>query len=336
MLSNIKHLNCVLKHTSIFPLFPELYFKTQLMYRPTAKGYFSGCGGMELGLMQAGIQLIQSLDLDKEATDCMKMNNHYFSHTILNIDIKENPVLEQPKTDIIVGTYPCTKYSPIADIHGTRTGDDLFLHFFRHIAIEKPEMYIVENVPGMKKFKVVMEAMTKLPDYYVNIFCPVDAANWLPQRRKRLILIGTKNPFIINAPTQIKNRPTLKSILEPDPDFEMPDYVIKRIRGNYRDLPSIVDPDLSSAIAPTCVAHYSKGLSTRLVLDKNTRFGIRPFTIREYARLQGFPDDFFFENKRSSYKLIGNAVPVQMGKWVGEVAIKYFNKKSLTPPLLVP
>ena len=117
------------------------------MYKPTAKGYFSGCGGMEIGIMQAGVNVIQSLDLDKDATDCMKINNHYFSHSILTVDIKDKTVLDQPRTDIIVGTYPCTKYSTIADIHGTRTGDDLFLHFFRHIAIEQPEMYIVENVP---------------------------------------------------------------------------------------------------------------------------------------------------------------------------------------------
>ena len=196
------------------------------MYRPTAKGYFSGCGGMDLGLILAGVNLIQSLDLDKEATDCMRSNGHYFSHSILTADIKDKTVLEQPKTDIIIGTYPCTKYSPIADIHGTRTGDDLFLHFFRHIAIEKPEMYIVENVPGMKKFKVVMEAMTKLPDYYVNVFCPVDASNWLPQKRKRLILIGTRKQFSISSPSQINNRARLKDILEKNPDVEMPEYVI--------------------------------------------------------------------------------------------------------------
>src|SRR5689334_7733128 len=188
------------------------------MYTPTAKGYFSGCGGMEVGVMFAGVKVIQSLDLDPEATHCMKMNSHYFSHTVLTADIKDKTVLEQPQTDIIIGTYPCTKYSPIADIHGTRTGDDLFLHFFRHIAIEKPEMYIVENVPGMKKFKVVMEAMTKLPDYYVNVFCPVDASNWLPQKRKRLILIGTRKRFSISSPSQITNRPRLKDILEDSPE----------------------------------------------------------------------------------------------------------------------
>ncbi len=275
--------------------------------------------------MQAGITVIQSLDLDPEATQCLITNSHYFSHSILTADIKDKLVLTQPKTDIIVGTYPCAKYSAIADIHGTRTGDDLFLHFFRHIAIEKPEMYIVENVPGMKKFQVVMEAMTKLPDYYVNVFCPVDASNWLPQKRKRLILIGTRRNTFITAPTQIKNRPRLKDILEVDPQVDMPDYVISRINGKYRDKPIIVDPEQVSAMAPTCVAHYSKDLGTRIVIDKKSKYGMRPFSIREYARLQGFPDDFHFDNKRNSYKLIGNAVPVSMGNWIGEVAMKYFN-----------
>jgi DNA (cytosine-5)-methyltransferase 1 len=105
----------------------------------------------------------------------------------------------------------------------------------------------------------------------------------------------------------------------------MPDYIIKRMKGKYRDLPIIVDAEQPNAVAPTCVAHYAKDLSTRLIKDKNVKHGVRPFSIREYARLQGFPDDFYFENKRSAYKLIGNAVPVHMGKWVGGVAIQYFN-----------
>lgn len=294
------------------------------MYTPTAKGYFSGCGGMELGMMLAGVNVIQSLDLDKEATDCMKANSNYFAHQILTEDIKTKTVLDQTDSDIIIGTYPCTKYSPIADIHGTRTGDDLFLHFFRHIAIAKPEMYVVENVPGMKKFEVVMEAMTKLPDYYVNVFCPVDAAYWLPQRRKRLILIGTRKPFHIAAPKPSAKRVRLRDILEKEPQVEMPEYVLRRIKGKYRDLPIVIDPDDTDALAPTCVAHYAKDLSTRLVKDPNAEHGVRPFSIREYARLQGFPDDFHFPNRRSSYRLIGNAVPVHMGEWVGREVMRYF------------
>lgn len=294
------------------------------IYRPTCKGYFSGCGGAELGMMQAGVNIIQSLDLDIDAIDCMNKNKHYFNHTIKHEDIKQVTVLSQDKSDVILGTYPCTKYSPIADIHGTRTGDDLFLHFFRHIAIEKPEMYVVENVPGMKKFKVVMEAMTKLPDYYVQVFCPVDAENWLPQRRKRLILFGTRKPFIIQPPMYVRKK-RLKDIVELDANVNIPDYVINRINGKYRDKPIIVDPDLPGVVAPTCVAHYSKDLGTRLIVDKKCQHGVRPFSVREYARLQGFPDDFKFENKNSSYKLIGNAVPVDMGRWMGEQAMRYFN-----------
>lgn len=292
---------------------------------PTAKGYFSGCGGAEIGMMQAGINIIQSLEIDQQAVDCMNANPHYFGHSVLKQDIEQITVLEQPKTEIIIGTYPCTKYSAIADIHGTRTGDNLFLHFFRHIAIERPDMYIVENVPGMKKFKVVMEAMTKLPDYYVNVFCPVDAANWLPQRRKRLILIGTKKPFFIQPPNALNSRLRLKDILESNPEVDMPDYVISRIKGKYRDKPIIVDSSLPGAIAPTCVAHYSKDLGTRLVKDTQSIHGLRPFSVREYARLQGFPDDFKFKNERNSYKLIGNAVAIPMGRWIGEQAMKYFN-----------
>lgn len=297
------------------------------MYKPTCKGYFSGAGGAEIGMMQAGVNVIQSLDIDKRSTDCMMANSHYFGHTVLNKDIKDITVLSQDKSDIVLGTYPCTKYSAIADIHGTRTGDDLFLHFFRHIAIERPEMYIVENVPGMKKFQVVMEAMTKLPDYYVQVFCPVDAENWLPQRRKRLILFGTRKPFTIQPPVYVRKK-RLKDIIESNPDVPMPDYVISRINGKYRDKPIIVDPETPKAVAPTCMAHYSKDLGTRLVVDKKCQHGVRPFSVREYARLQGFPDDFYFENELSSYRLIGNAVPVDMGRWMGEQAMRYFNKNK--------
>lgn len=275
---------------------------------------------MEIGMMTAGVKFIQSLDLDRKATDCMKDNPHYFSHPVLNADIKDKLVKNQEKSDVIVGTYPCTKYSAIADIHGTRTGDDLFLHFFRHIAIERPEVYVVENVPGMKKFPVVMEAMTQLPDYFVNVFCPIKTEFWLPQRRNRLILIGTRKPFFISQPIAAV-RISLQQIIEKDAEVDMPDYVHSRINGKYRDKPIIVDP-LKDVLAPTCVAHYSKDLGTRLLKDGKR---LRPFSVREYARLQGFPDDFHFKNERASYKLIGNAVPVPMGHWVGQQVMKYFN-----------
>lgn len=295
------------------------------MYNPTAKSYFSGAGLMDLGLQQAGVQVIQSVDLDKRAVKAMQMNGHLFSHRILWDDVKEMAVLDQPESDILVFTYPCKKYSMIGEIHGIRTGDELYTHALRHMALSQPEMYILENVPGMKQFKVVMEAMTKLPGYYITMFCPLDAKLWLPQERKRLIIFGTKKPFSISEPFPAKLRPTIKSILENNVQIEVNDSVIARINGEYRDKPIIVDPENKDSIAPTCVAHYSKDMGTRLVKDAAYKHGLRPFTVREYARLQGVPDEYIFPNKNYAYELIGNGVAVPKARWIGEQAIRYFN-----------
>lgn len=286
------------------------------MIHPKAKSYFSGAGGMDLGLTESGVDIIQSYEIDHICCGTLRNN---FKHEVVESDITHVTVKDQPDADIYIGTFPCTKYSAIADIHGTRTGDDLFLHFFRHVAISRPEMYIVENVPGMRKFRVVMESLTRLPDYYVRIECPVNANIWLPQERKRLILIGTRKPFNDLSYPQSKAM-RIKDILEDDPKIDIPDYVYRRLQGEYRDRPIITKPD---GVAPTAIAHYAKDISTRL-LDDGKR--IRPYTPREYARLQGFPDLFrFIGSGNDIYRQVGNAVAVPMGKWIGEQAIKYFN-----------
>lgn len=296
------------------------------MYKPTAKSYFSGGGLGCLGLIQAGIEVIQSVDLDKRAVMCMRMNSHLFTHRIIWEDIKEMTVLDQPKSDIHFFTYPCKKYSLIGEIHGVRTGDELYTHALRHVALEQPESFVAENVPGMKHFRVVMEAMTKLPGYYVTVFCPVDSANWLPQRRERLFIIATKMPFNISAPAKAKRIPTIKSILESDVQIRVNNSVVSRINGEYRDKPIVVDPDDKGAIAPTCVAHYAKDMGTRLVKDAAYMHGVRPFTPREYARLQGVPDDYILPEQNFAYEMIGNGVSVPASRWVGKILMGYFNK----------
>ena len=274
---------------------------------------------MDLGMIQAGVDIVESFEIDSKAVKTLEMN---FDHKISQCDIAKITVLDQQDADVYIGTFPCTKYSNIADISGTRTGDDLFLHFFRHIALAKPEAYVIENVPGMRKFQVVMECMTKLPDYYVRVECPVNANWWLPQERKRLIVIGTRKPFNnLDYPAVEGNTPiTVGDILEIDPEVYVPDYVYKRLNGKYRDKPIITKKD---GIAPTCVAHYSKDRSTRLVDDGKR---IRPYSAREWARLQGFPDWFkFYGNDNDSYRQVGNAVPVDMARWIGKQLVRYFS-----------
>ncbi|HSE22039.1 MAG TPA: DNA cytosine methyltransferase [Pyrinomonadaceae bacterium] len=282
--------------------------------------YFSGAGLMDIGLKAGGLTLQQSFEIETVCCETMRRN---FSHEVVQCDITKKLVLADKDCHVMVATYPCTKYSPIGDIHGVRTGDDLFLHFFRHVAIRRPELYVVENVPGMKKFPVVMEAMTKLPDYYVHVACPVKTSTWLPQKRDRLIIVGSRRSFSWREPAAQK-AVTLAEILEPKPTPHIPDYVNRRLEGKYRDKPIISDPKRGD-IAPTCVAHYAKDLSTRLVADKRFPRGVRPYTVREYARLQGVPDTFTFAGgANDAYRMIGNGVSVPIGEWIGSEIKRYF------------
>jgi len=282
--------------------------------------YFSGAGLMDIGLQSGGLTLQQSFEIDLLCCETMRQN---FSHEVVQCDITRKLVESEKQCHVMVATYPCTKYSPIGDIHGVRTGDDLFLHFFRHVAIRRPELYVVENVPGMKKFPVVMEAMTKLPDYYVHVACPVKSSIWLPQKRDRLIIIGSRRAFLWREPTA-KRAVRLAEILEPEPQPHIPDYVSRRLAGAYRDRPIVSDAERGD-IAPTCVAHYAKDVSTRLVADKRFPQGARPYTVREYARLQGIPDSFsFFGSDNDAYRMIGNGVSVPVGEWIGSEIVRYF------------
>ena len=286
-----------------------------------ANTHFSGGGFFDLGFRMADIDILQSFEIDKVACQTLRMN---YGHEINECDITQKTVLDDKDANVMIGTYPCTKYSNIADIHGTRTGDDLFLHFFRHIALKLPDAFVIENVPGMRKFPVVMEAMTKIPGYYTKVFCPVNSNIWLPQERKRLIILGTRKYFNWNAPTAVSKPVKLKDIIDPNAEIEITKSMISRMNGVYRDQPIISDP-AKDDIAPTCVAHYAKDRSTRLIVDKRSPLGVRPYTPREYARLQGVPDFYRIAGtKNQQYTQIGNGVPVPVGYWVGKELKRYF------------
>lgn len=292
--------------------------------KPRINSYFSGAGLFDIGLSD-DCEIMQSFEIDKK---CCEVQRENLGHEVVQVDISKKLAFEQSDANVNVFTYPCTKYSTIADIHGTRTGDDLFLHAFRHVVLRRPDVFVVENVPGIRKFPVVMEALQKLPDYYTQVFCPVKAETWLPQRRDRLIVIASRRKFNWRPPSSRK-RVTLKQIVEkPDTDMVIPKCVINRMNGKYRDKPIISDPSKGD-IAPTCVAHYAKDMGTRVVADRRFPLGVRPYTVREYARLQGVPDWFKFSvGKCAAYRMIGNGVPVPIGQWVGRELKRYFKSNS--------
>jgi DNA (cytosine-5)-methyltransferase 1 len=287
----------------------------------TVNSYFCGAGLFDSGLVEAGITINQAFELDKFACQTYRAN---LGDHVKECDLTTELVLEQESCHGMIFTYPCTRYSTIGDIHGVRTGDDLFLHALRHLALARPEFYAVENVPGMRAFPVVMEAMSKMPDYFIQTFCPIESSIWLPQQRSRLLIVGTKRPFSIRPP--YCHKPTsLRDILETDPEITLPKAIYNRMNGMYRDLPIISDPS-QGHIAPTCLAHYSRDKSTRLVVDKRFPMDVRPYSVREWARLQGLDDSFTFPVSNSNaYKQIGNGVPKPIGQWLGSEMKRYMS-----------
>lgn len=293
---------------------------------PTIKGFFCGAGLMLRGLQDAGCEIVESNEIDPIACATLRRN---FGHAVNEGDIRRKLVHDgSADADVYVFTYPCDRYSDIAALHGCLTGDELYLHALRHNAIRPPEAFVVENVPGMRKFPVVMETLTKLPGYHVTVFDGVQADFWVPQRRERVIIFASRRAFSWAAPRRASRRPSLANVLERDPQVSIPPYVYKRLRGGYRDLPIISDPSRGD-IAPTCVAHYGKDRSTRLVADRRFPKGVRPYTPREYARLQGVPDDFeFCGTAAEQFTQIGNGVEVNMARWVGRNLKRYFEKAA--------
>lgn len=298
---------------------------------------FSGAiDGMSLGFQMCSKQyeVIISNELEATAVKTAKLN---YNHTIIQQDIRNVSVESFRECDVILGTFPCQEYSKAAHIHKHgRTNNwkqayhwasirDLFLHFFRFIALVQPEVYIWENSPEIRKFPIVMETFKKLPPYqYYELELDTFDFN-LPQKRKRLFVIGFKNSFSMPDPTQFQlfNRQlTIKDIKETNPDFSIPNYVKFRIDGKYRDLPSVKGDD---DIGNTCVAHYARDKGTTLIYDSRGYKGLRPFSVREYARLMGIPDSFLFANKQTTnYKHIGNSVSPIVARGLAKAIECYF------------
>ncbi|MFW5438894.1 DNA cytosine methyltransferase [Paenibacillus apiarius] len=302
---------------------------------------FSGAiDGMALGLQRASrqFQVRISNEIDPQAIKTARANHN---HEIIEDDIRNisfEKYLEF-RDGIICGTFPCQEYSIASHIHKAGRDSnwkqayhyasirDLFLHFFRFIALVQPEVYMWENSPEVRNYPIVMESFRKLPPYHYYEYVLDTKDFGLPQRRKRLFVIGFKRSFTPKTPdfNPFGRQLTIKDIREENPFITIPDYVKKRIDGGYRDLPSVKrDDDISN----TCVAHYARDRGTTMIYarpgEENYK-GLRPFTNREYARLMGISDDFIFPNAvTTNFKHIGNSVSPVVVEALGRIIEPYF------------
>ena len=310
---------------------------------------FAGCGGLSQGLKEAGFKEIFSIEIDKDACNTLRKNfpsTYVFEGQIEKVTEAEiDKVVNGRTVHLVAGGPPCQGFS----VAGLRNPHDprnqLFKEFVRVVKHLKPVFVVLENVPGILTmqcgavYKEIIRQFEEL-GYKMNVRILEAATYGAPQLRTRAVFIGNRvglpNPY----PKGIFSRETYKSIKSAIDDLKdvprdpkinhewtwhKPDFEERIAKVKYGDslYPTFRDaykrqwPDV-----PSMTAKENHG-GTHIHYEKN-----RVLSARELARLQTFPDSFFFTGTmKRAYWQVGNAVPCIMAKHIG-LAVKEGLKKS--------
>lgn len=325
---------------------------------------FAGGGGLSLALEQAGFNNVGLVEIDKHACDTLKYNRknwNVINEDITKITSSPNGIYDYiPKNtniDLLSGGYPCQTFSYAGKKMGLDdTRGTLFYHYAKIMKQVKPKMFLVENVKGLtthdhgKTLKTMINVFENLG--YITTYKVLNAWDYgVAEKRQRMILIGIRKDLDISYryPMPHNYKPVLKDILKNVPYSKGQKYseskkiVLSKVPagGYWRDLPDNIakkymgksyysgggrtgmarrlswnEPSLTLTTSP------SQKQTERCHPDET-----RPFTIREYARIQSFPDDWHFcGGIGSSYMQIGNAVAVNFGKEIALSIIDSLNK----------
>jgi len=324
---------------------------------------FAGAGGLAVGLEQAGLKCVALNEIDKWACQTLRKNRPNWK--VLEGDIKNFDFSAyKNNVDVVTEGFPCQAFSyagkklGLADARGT-----LFYEFARVVQEVNPPICIGENVRGLLSHDngKTLQGMMSILDEIGYKVVPVQvlkAINFrVPQKRERLILVGIRKDISIayEYPTPHKkvyylrdalkkgdlydtNVPKSKGASYPQSKKAVLDLVPQK--GYWRDLPIEIQKQFMGG--SFYLGGGKTGIARRIGWDepcltltcspaqKQTERchpdETRPFTVREYARIQTFPDDWIFEGSLAQqYKQIGNAVPVNLGKEVGYSIVKFLN-----------
>jgi DNA (cytosine-5)-methyltransferase 1 len=316
---------------------------------------FAGCGGLALGLENAGITAEMLVEIDPKASDTLKLNRPQWN--VVADDIK-NVDFSTIKADIVTGGFPCQAFSYAGKRLGFEdTRGTLFFEFARAVKEIQPKVIIGENVKGLEKHdggRTLTTMMEVLDELGYKAHYKVLRAQYLdvPQKRERLVIIGVRKDLNskILFPKEKNYTVSIGEALKGVPKSEGQLYTEKKKKimdlvpqgGYWRDLPDDLQREYMGA--SYFLGGGKTGMARRLSADepsltltcnpaqKQTErchpFETRPLQVREYARIQSFPDDWTFcGSTASQYKQIGNAVPVNMGFHIGRAIIAMLSKK---------
>jgi DNA (cytosine-5)-methyltransferase 1 len=306
---------------------------------------FAGIGGFRIGFDRAGgFKTIYSNDFDKW---CKVTFDGYFGEGSMDLrDIQKVDASEIPDCDILTAGFPCQPFSKIGKLHGfSDARGTLFWDVLRILKAKQPKAFVLENVANLVKhdrgytFERIRDGLENDLGYHVFYQVLNTKDYGLPQDRKRIYMVGFKDETDFKFPDPVELKTKVGDILEKD---EVHDFYymsqtymdgLEKHRVRHEDKGHgfgyrVLDP---TGISTTCVVG-NMGRERNLIQDKvrpagsvnrtgsllNDR-GIRKLTVREYARLQGFPDDYQFPDKVTvAYKQIGNAVSVPVAEAVAK------------------
>lgn len=326
---------------------------------------FSGAGGLALGLHASGLNPIALIDFDSDANNTVK--NNFPEWNVIEEDI--NLIAEKgihkfvslnEEVDLITGGFPCQSFSyagkrlGLKDVRGT-----VFFSLAKIIQEVQPKMFLLENVRGLinhdkgRTFDTVINVLKDL-DYKIR-YKVINAWDYnVPQKRERVFIVGIKSkyPNTFVWPKKYTYKPVLKDVLLDVPESEGIEYSKKK-----KDVMDLVPPggcwvNLPEEIAKEYMgkSYYSgggrRGMARRLSYDepsltlttspaqKQTErchpSETRPFTVREYARIQTFPDEYKFKGSvYAQYRQIGNAVPINLAYEIGKSIVDALDKIQL-------
>jgi len=317
---------------------------------------FTGAGGMALGFKHAGLQSKICVEIDKDSVATLRANHDW---EVIHSDIRKvdfNPYKGQ--FDIVAGGFPCQAFSyagkgrGFEDARGT-----LFYDFARTVKEVQPKIFVAENVRGLlaheegRTLQTILSVMDSI-NYRVTVGVAKSQFYDVPQKRERLFIIGVRKdldiPFYF--PRQKAYTVSLGSALVDVPDGPGMAYSEKKKTimdmipegGYWRDLPEDLQKEFMGKSyylggGKTGMARRLSSKEPSLTLTCNPAqkqterchpYETRPLSVREYARVQTFPDDWKFSGSVSSqYRQIGNAVPVNLAYHIGKCLIAMLKGK---------
>jgi DNA (cytosine-5)-methyltransferase 1 len=331
---------------------------------------FAGAGGMAVGLEKAGLKCALLNEIDRDACSTLRANRPEWD--VRHCDIAELDFRSlRGKIDVVTGGFPCQAFSyagkklGFEDARGT-----LFFEFARAISEIRPLICVGENVRGLlthERGRTLDGMYSVLDELGYDVLPPrlmKAIFHRVPQKRERLLIVGLRRDAKLKFafpspraeqytlrdalkkgrlfPTNVRNSP---GQLYPKRKKEIMELVPPG--GYWRDLPVAVQKEYMKASffqggGKTGMARRMSWDEPSLTLTCNPAQKqterchpdeTRPFTVREYARIQTFPDDWAFSGSVSSqYKQIGNAVPVNLAHEIGASLVRCLNAYETEHP----